>query len=96
MKKTNLLIGAVVSGLVAGSAANLSSAKADHHDKAKAEGKENACKGNSCKGHAADAKDKKAAKKNKKDKKAAEGAPAADAAAAPAAPAETTTPPAGE
>jgi hypothetical protein len=54
MKKSQLLIGAVISGLVAGSAVRLSTANADHHDKAKAEGKEHACKGkdHACKGKA--------------------------------------------
>lgn len=83
MKKSQLLIGAVISGLVAGSAARLSTANADHHDKAKAEGKEHACKGkdHACKG-----------KKAKKGAKADAAAPAA-----PAAPADgTTTPPAEE
>jgi hypothetical protein len=77
MKKFNLLIGAIVSGLVAGSTINLTKVQADHHDKAKAEGKDHA-----------GAKNKKHDKKDKKTAKAA--TPAADATAA--APADTTMP----
>ncbi len=50
MKRTNLLIGAVVSGLVAGSTATLSPAQADHHEGTSVEGKDHACKGGACKG----------------------------------------------
>ena len=83
MKRTNLLIGAVVSGLVAGSTGNLSQVKADHHDKAKAEGKDMACKGGACKGGACKGhKGKKGAKKGKKG--AVTAAAPADGATAPA------------
>ncbi len=88
MKKSQLLIGAVISGLVAGSTAKLSTASADHHEgKAKAEGKEGSCKGNSCKGKDHSCKGAKKGKKANSCKGAKKGAPAdttapADAAAA--------------
>lgn len=86
MKKSKILIGAVVSGLVAGSAANLSGAQADHHDQAKTEGKENACKGNACKGKG----------KGKKGN-ACKGHAKKDSTTTGTTPADTTTtPPAGE
>jgi len=85
MKKSQLLIGAVISGLMAGSVAKLSTASADHHEGKKAEGKDHACKGkgNACKGKKA--KKSHSCKGAKKDAPADTTAPAPDAAAAPAA-----------